>query len=81
MAVTSTEGKHVCCSCLQWVGTQYDGEKRPYRVILTADGERIFCADTEACERRWQGQKDADRFAAAEARAYFPEPDDDDEVV
>jgi hypothetical protein len=77
-STTSTEGQERCGSCLQWVGTNYDGDERPYRRWTGDDGrERIFCADSEACERRWEAAKDARRYAAAEARIYFPEPEDE----
>lgn len=80
MTTTSIEGHHLCGSCIQWVGTAYDGETRPYRRFMTTEGrEVIVCADKDACKRRWQRAKDADRVAAAEARTWFPEPADEDE--
>lgn len=61
-----------CGSCLQY-GTET-------RSFIGTDGqEHTFCIDQDACERRWQGVKEAERFAAAEARIYDPEPGDDDE--
>lgn len=77
---TSTEGKFRCGSCLQWVGTNYDGGTRAYRRWQGDDGqEHISCVDSNACEDRWDSARQAERFAAAEARTYFPEPDDDDD--
>jgi len=77
--IVSTEGKHRCGSCLQWVGTNYDGRTRPYRRWQDEGGDHVFCSDREACDNRWDDARAAERLAASEARIYDPEPDDDEE--
>lgn len=79
MAV-ETEGTHRCGSCLQSVGTVRGGKVIPYRRFMGDDGkEHLMCDDREACDGRWRRVKQAERDAASEARAWFPEPDDDDD--
>jgi hypothetical protein len=66
-------------SCLQPVGVLFDGRVREYRQFRGDDGEQhTFCADSAACERRWQDVVDSEKFAAAEARIWDPEPGDDE---
>ena len=87
----TVEGKRRCGSCLQWVGTDYDGRERPYKIWTDDDGDHVFCVDVEACDRRWKGVREAERvtdgddvgggqaerFAASEAAVYDPEEDED----
>lgn len=76
-----TEGKHKCGACLQWVGTDDDGHGttrvRPYTSFIGSDGRLHYhCDDRLACEQRY---KDVDKFAASEAKSWFPEDEDEEE--